>query len=276
MDVIFFKLLAYGGVAVVFVMLRTALRTPQGSARALERMARHRRVLLDRTTRQGAHTLREVVDGVSMRLRVQPGSRLAKPYARLLFDWGAPGLLWLDPEAGPRRRRVPGRLRDIVVGDALFDRTFLVRAPSEAFAREVLDHDQRTRLLQLAALSSRRNRVPTLGVMVGPPGVILHAERDFSDRPADLDSFVELGTAVFRGLRVHAARGVEVVQAGEGATEGQCPVCGDPLEPPVCRCIVCRTPHHAECWDYFGSCAIYACAGDEAVRDVASTDVVAE
>jgi hypothetical protein len=24
-------------------------------------------------------------------------------------------------------------------------------------------------------------------------------------------------------------------------------------------CRRCRTPHHHECWEYYGSCAIYGC-----------------
>lgn len=42
-----------------------------------------------------------------------------------------------------------------------------------------------------------------------------------------------------------------------GAT--QCQVCGDPLLEKVVFCTKCKTPHHLDCWQYFGSCAVYGC-----------------
>ena len=38
-----------------------------------------------------------------------------------------------------------------------------------------------------------------------------------------------------------------------------CLVCGDPIKDQVVFCRTCRTPHHRECWDYFGRCSVYAC-----------------
>ncbi|MBI3892185.1 MAG: hypothetical protein HY303_11725 [Candidatus Wallbacteria bacterium] len=38
-----------------------------------------------------------------------------------------------------------------------------------------------------------------------------------------------------------------------------CPVCGEPAEGEVRTCENCGTPHHADCWDYAGKCALYAC-----------------
>lgn len=44
--------------------------------------------------------------------------------------------------------------------------------------------------------------------------------------------------------------------------ETQCPVCGDPLAGrPTRACPRCHTPHHADCWSYLGTCAIFGCRG---------------
>jgi hypothetical protein len=40
---------------------------------------------------------------------------------------------------------------------------------------------------------------------------------------------------------------------------GRCPVCGQALAPEPWRCSVCETPHHADCAEYFGGCAIFGC-----------------
>lgn len=58
-----------------------------------------------------------------------------------------------------------------------------------------------------------------------------------------------------------------------------CPVCADPLEGAARRdCPRCETPHHRECWDYVGDCAIFGCregAAVPAVQASGSTSVTA-
>ncbi len=49
--------------------------------------------------------------------------------------------------------------------------------------------------------------------------------------------------------------GSEVV--AEGAAD--CPVCGSSISGAVRVCGRCDTPHHAECWEYVGDCAIFGC-----------------
>ncbi len=38
-----------------------------------------------------------------------------------------------------------------------------------------------------------------------------------------------------------------------------CLVCGDELLDDVVLCRRCKTPHHRDCWMYFGSCSMYGC-----------------
>lgn len=42
-----------------------------------------------------------------------------------------------------------------------------------------------------------------------------------------------------------------------------CPVCCESIRQTAVQCARCRTPHHRECWDYAGTCAMYACQGTE-------------
>jgi len=41
--------------------------------------------------------------------------------------------------------------------------------------------------------------------------------------------------------------------------EVRCPVCACPIEVHPRLCPRCETPHHSECWDYAGGCAIFGC-----------------
>jgi hypothetical protein len=40
---------------------------------------------------------------------------------------------------------------------------------------------------------------------------------------------------------------------------GLCPICTTPLAEPMIRCPRCKAPHHRECWEYLGRCAVYGC-----------------
>ncbi len=42
-------------------------------------------------------------------------------------------------------------------------------------------------------------------------------------------------------------------------TETHCPVCGEAIGPAPEICPDCKTPHHWDCWEYNGGCAIYSC-----------------
>ena len=43
-------------------------------------------------------------------------------------------------------------------------------------------------------------------------------------------------------------------------TKVKCHVCCMPISGAVSVCADCETPHHLDCWRYFGSCAIYGCS----------------
>ncbi|HZE98019.1 MAG TPA: hypothetical protein VE981_13400 [Planctomycetota bacterium] len=45
---------------------------------------------------------------------------------------------------------------------------------------------------------------------------------------------------------------------------GRCPVCCQTLAPSPLRCANCAAPHHADCWEYWGRCAIFGCSGRRA------------
>ncbi|MBI4861015.1 MAG: hypothetical protein HY815_12280 [Candidatus Riflebacteria bacterium] len=38
-----------------------------------------------------------------------------------------------------------------------------------------------------------------------------------------------------------------------------CPVCGDRVHDAVALCVKCRTPHHPDCAEFVGTCAVFGC-----------------
>jgi hypothetical protein len=38
-----------------------------------------------------------------------------------------------------------------------------------------------------------------------------------------------------------------------------CQICGDQIGDDMVICRRCKTPHHRDCWHYFGRCSTYGC-----------------
>ncbi len=143
----------------------------------------------------------------------------------------------------------------IPLGDPAFDGRFEARGHTPAYVRALLTEEARRRLEAIAGLEvgQPHNEPPLMDA--GPAGFTLRFHRNLATEPARMAAFLDHGLAVFRALRAAAPAAAELVRADAG----RCPVCGDPLRDPVRRCSECATPHHGECWSYFGGCAIFAC-----------------
>ena len=53
----------------------------------------------------------------------------------------------------------------------------------------------------------------------------------------------------------------------------RCVVCRTELPADPVHCPRCETPHHADCWEYTGGCAIYGCAANRAAPPLRSPPV---
>jgi hypothetical protein len=76
-----------------------------------------------------------------------------------------------------------------------------------------------------------------------------------------LRQFVALSLELYEQAIASYGVGIEVLHAAsDPAADAVCKVCGDPLDgDEVVFCRVCDTPHHRDCWRYFGGCSVYAC-----------------
>jgi hypothetical protein len=80
-----------------------------------------------------------------------------------------------------------------------------------------------------------------------------------------LEEFVTLSAELFQAAMRTRDAGIEFVGTGPAeakepdAVDSQCQICGEPLAKDLVWCAACKTPHHRECWEYFGGCSTYAC-----------------
>lgn len=193
------------------------------------------------------------------RLEFIPGGRFEMPSTRLMVDMrkSSPGWLHILPNnvGIPFLKRF-GEMRDLTIGDPIFDRRYVVAATPNFLAERVFRPDQRARViatvLSLADFYAARFDLDKSYLTIQATGY-LAGESEAMRLVKAAEEF--LGHL----FREPAVEGVEI---GELKTaEGQCNVCGTDLSGPVVRCESCRTPHHEECWTYMGRCSTYACKG---------------
>jgi hypothetical protein len=81
-----------------------------------------------------------------------------------------------------------------------------------------------------------------------------------------LRELLELALGFYNEALLTCVAGIEFVGTKENpesveslGDETHCLVCGEPLAGHIVYCRSCQTPHHLDCWNYFGGCGTYGC-----------------
>lgn len=205
-------------------------------------------------------------DGVPCRLSCHPGSKKVRAYTRATFQWTAPGILRLGPETFLTAVRKYFGAQDIQVNHFEFDQRFLIQGGPDAWVQLVLTPEVRAGIMELADLSGTVLGGDSLTLEIGPSGVTFQVQRCLLGTEGLAEDFLDQSIKVFLHLREHQEGEVRVLPAAEMAAEGRCPVCSEVVDDAGMHCDRCRTQHHEDCWNYFGGCAIYACASRHGKR----------
>lgn len=153
-------------------------------------------------------------------------------------------------------RRLMG-MEDIEIGSPQFDAAFFISGNSRPAVRDLLSADVQAAVFRLAGYH-RQN------VHVEFAGGVMTVTRPMTLRTVEqLTEFITLSSQLFLAALATRAGGITFVESAEppepDQLESQCHICGEPLAGDLVYCGSCRTPHHHECWQYFGGCATYAC-----------------
>jgi len=200
------------------------------------------------------------IDDCPVVLSYHPGYQKEPPSTRIHFGRPSVGLLHLFPEGilASLSKKMFGE-QDIEFGDVRFDDAFVVQGSPEAWIREVLDAEARRRILLLPSLGQSLPEGADVRVTAGPAGVTIICGRNLADDSACLDTFIDHALTLYARLGAARPDGVEVLSVEAHVARGDCPVCANPLGAEARGCPRCATPHHSDCWDYFGGCAVYGC-----------------
>jgi len=238
-------------------------------------------------SQQHARVLEQIAQ--RFRGRLEPGTLFSRGQIRLRFQ-GYPALLkyvshgkhnvhtifsitWPDPsfrlEVYPQDilsgfRRLWG-MEDIEIGSAQFDAAYYISGNSRQAVRDLLTAEVQAAIWKLAKVGARALRDPS-DIQVQFLGGVLTITKPITlSSPEDLEHFITLSAELFQAALDTRSTGIEFVgdvtidAKDPDAVESQCQVCGEPLAEDVVYCGACRTPHHRECWEYFGGCSTYAC-----------------
>lgn len=161
------------------------------------------------------------------------------------------------------RQSVGSGAGDIVeTGDEEFDQVFQVRTNDHKLAMQLLTDSVKWKLSELRSLAG-----DLLIVKIEQGRLFVNCSQWFTTG-RDLLDFVQGSLELFDQLMLPRAEGLEFVRQNQAAVieDIRCPICSDDVMHEMVVCRRCKTPHCAECWEYNGKCATFACMEDRCIR----------
>ncbi len=162
--------------------------------------------------------------------------------------------LAVEPSSPFALGQSPGRRN--LTGDPSFDERFQVVTRQDAAARKLLSDGVRWQLNKLYQFfdTSLRWTIRNGLMVIEKPALLRRSE--------DLEQFTQLCLELFDQAMLTRSEGIEFVGDENEAQlieDPICQVCGEEIRSEMVFCRRCRTPHHLDCWQYNGCCAIFGC-----------------
>ncbi len=210
----------------------------------------------------GRPSVRFRYGGASVLVDLFQGGRPRRMYLQVSFSFPDKGLRC---EAFPRRftsRETPFRdMHDVQVGAASFDAEYLVRCASRDQARRFFSDGVQLQMNRIRYLLGNDN------VYVSASGGRLLVKKELPRHGAldQIDDLVGWALELYDQAMLTRSAAIEFIdhQTLQGIDRCVCMVCGDELSDDVVLCRRCKTPHHRDCWLYYGACSTYGCREPE-------------
>ncbi len=211
--------------------------------------------------------------GRTVTLKYTAGGENESPRTYLMIPWPNGRLrceIFLEGPMSPLRKLIG--MQDIEIGSPHFDRQFIITGNDEAAIKAFLTPDAQARVLDLLRLDSGSAfSAPGLYLQIAG-GMLTVAKASYLTDGATIEQFIRLFQQFYDAATAVPSAGIEFLDAApvpsanaSGETAPHCIVCGESLSRDLVTCRSCRTPHHRDCWQYFGGCATYACGGKQFV-----------
>ena len=147
-------------------------------------------------------------------------------------------------------------------GDDEFDRDFHVYSNAPALTKTLLTDPIKWKMAELKNLQSGEIRFHLAN------GLLVTSCNQWFGSGQELLDFTQGGLELFDQLMLHNEDGVDFLNEGQAAVIENfcCPICSDEVMQDMVVCKRCKTPHCAECWEYNGKCAMFACGEERCIR----------
>ncbi|MBP89022.1 MAG: hypothetical protein CMJ64_20295 [Planctomycetaceae bacterium] len=149
-------------------------------------------------------------------------------------------------------------MADIEIGSAKFDDMYVITGNDVPAIKGFLNGEVQLAIDQLRQFSERRGVYVSVNggrLIIKKPGFI----RDYKT----LSRFVALSLHVFDHATQASAEGIDFVDQPAGSSsvieDVVCQICGEDVKLDAVSCRSCRTPHHKDCWEYYGACSTFGC-----------------
>ena len=147
--------------------------------------------------------------------------------------------------------------RDIRVGNPYFDAAYRISGNNAQATREFVSAGVQAVANQIRELTPARD----LRLAISD-GILVIRKRGTVRDYDQLVRMISLGIELFDQAMLTRMAGIDII--GESLTpmldgEAICKICGEGIAYDIVYCQKCRTPHHFECWQYYGACSVYGC-----------------
>lgn len=158
-------------------------------------------------------------------------------------------------------------IADIQIGVPAFDERYAIIGNYPTAIRELLSSDVRDRIEELRRLGPCRDVYLSIN-----GGRLIVRQQGWVTEAGNLGEFTRICLALYAAaistlpvaVRGSAVPGeIEFLPTTAKQTvrhqDVTCQVCGELIVEGIVLCKSCRTPHHEDCWEYYGACSTYGC-----------------
>jgi hypothetical protein len=145
---------------------------------------------------------------------------------------------------------------DVEIGSPDFDERYIISGSDPAALRSLLNPIVQSQIERLHRFLGNSDIYVAFG-----RNTLLVKKRSLISSRILLQQFVEMALELYDRAVQDLGEGIEFTQRTEPpkASEVMCQICGEPVTSQVVFCRRCKTPHHLDCWQYYGACSTYGC-----------------
>ena len=185
-------------------------------------------------------------------------------FTQLRFYWPDPKMrMEIYPERTWSRVGKLMGMEDVEIGSPEFDEDYIIKGSEHGRLRTLINANVQWQIERLRRLLGNGEIYVSIG-----GGVMLIKKRSLVRSYGPLLELTEAALALYDEAMLTLEDGIEFVEtavlvevesSGQTTTTAMCQICGDEISIEVVYCRRCKTPHHRDCWHYYGACSTYGC-----------------